>query len=68
MFDSWTMKQDMLQANRQKGIFTQTVATAINEHLRNDLVIRDLIQPALDNISTKIESGIRARLEGFGMF
>ena len=61
------MKRDMLEANRDKGVLTEAVAASISVHARHDLVVKDLVKPALEQLAKKIEAGIRARLQGFGM-
>lgn len=61
------MKRDMLEANRDKGVLTEAVAASISVHVRHDLVVKDLVKPALEQLAKKIEAGIRARLAGFGM-
>jgi len=61
------MKRDMLEANRHKGVLTEAVAASISAHARHDLVVKDLVKPALKQVAQKMEAGIRARLQGFGM-
>jgi len=61
------MKRDMLEANREKGVMSSAVAASICAHARHDIVVKDLVQPALEQVAQEIDAGIRTRLQGFGM-